>query len=114
MKQKTLEFLEAHQSERPSTFKEDAKWRQENEVWLKWSRSVAMSIVDYLQGNGLSPQEVFDKAKQSDIKASNKEQINKDAWAAFLEMRVAAAEAGIQEMTLEEINAEIQKVRNEI
>ena len=41
MKQKTLDFLEAHKSEQPSTFTEDAKWRQENEVWLKWSRGFA-------------------------------------------------------------------------
>ena len=47
-----------------------------------------------------------------EIKASTKEQINKDAWAAFLEMRAAAAEAGLQDMTLDEINAEIQEARN--
>lgn len=47
-----------------------------------------------------------------EIKASTKEQINKDAWAAFLEMRAAAAEAGLQDMSLDEINAEIQEVRN--
>ena len=47
-----------------------------------------------------------------EIKASTKEQINKDAWAAFLEMRAAAAEAGLQKMTLDEINAEIQETRN--
>ena len=47
-----------------------------------------------------------------EIKASTKEQVNKDAWAAFLEMRAATAEAGLQDMTLEEINAEIQEVRN--
>ena len=47
-----------------------------------------------------------------EIKASTKAQINKDAWAAFLEMRAAAAEAGIQDMSLDEINAEIQEVRN--
>ena len=47
-----------------------------------------------------------------EIKASTKEQINKDACAAFLEMRAAAAEAGIQDMSPEEINAEIQKARN--
>lgn len=47
-----------------------------------------------------------------EIKASTKEQINKDAWAAFLEMRAAAAEAGTQDMSLEEINAEIQEARN--
>jgi len=47
-----------------------------------------------------------------EIKASTKEQINKDAWTAFLEMRAAAAEAGIQDMSLDEINAEIQDARN--
>ena len=47
-----------------------------------------------------------------EIKASTKDQVNKDAWAAFLEMRAAAAEAGIQDMSLDEINAEIQEARN--
>ncbi|MCQ2073552.1 MAG: helix-turn-helix transcriptional regulator [Bacteroidaceae bacterium] len=61
MKQKTLDFLEANQSEMPSTFTEDAKWRQENEVWLRWSRGVAMSIVDYMQENGLSRSDVAAK-----------------------------------------------------
>ena len=48
-----------------------------------------------------------------EIKASNKELINKEAWAAFLEMRDQAAAAGAQDMTLKEINAEIQQARNE-
>ena len=61
MKQKTLQFLEAHQSEHPSTFTEDARWRQENAVWLKWSRGVAMSIVDYMQENALSRADVAEK-----------------------------------------------------
>lgn len=58
MKQKTLEFLEAHQSEKPSTFAEDTKWREENEVWLKWSQSIALSIVDYMQANNLSRSDI--------------------------------------------------------
>ena len=61
MKQKTLDFLEAHKSEQPSTFTEDAKWRQENEVWLKWSRGVALSIVDYMQANSLSRSDIANK-----------------------------------------------------
>ena len=61
MKQKTLEFLEAHQSEKPSTFAEDAKWREENEVWLKWSQSIALSIVDYMQANSLSRTDIAAK-----------------------------------------------------
>ena len=61
MKQKTLDFLEAHKSEQPSTFTEDAKWRQENEVWLKWSRRIALSIVDYMQANSLSRSDIANK-----------------------------------------------------
>lgn len=61
MKQKTLDFLEAHQSERPSTFTEDAKMRQENEVWKKWSRGIAMTIVDYMQTNNLTRSDIAKK-----------------------------------------------------
>lgn len=32
MGKKTLDFLEAHQSAKPSTFIEDAKWRQEHKI----------------------------------------------------------------------------------
>ena len=48
-----------------------------------------------------------------EIKASGKDQINKEAWEAFLEMRTQAAAAGVQDLTLDEINAEIQNARNE-
>lgn len=61
MRRKTLVFLEAHQSDKPSTFVADAKWRQENEVWLKWSRKVALSIVDYMQENGFSRSDIAAK-----------------------------------------------------
>ena len=48
-----------------------------------------------------------------EIKASGREQINKEAWEAFLEMRTQAAAAGVQDLSLDEINAEIQNARNE-
>lgn len=47
-----------------------------------------------------------------EIKASDREQINKEAWEAFLEMRTQAAAAGVQDLTLDEINAEIQNAIN--
>ena len=37
----------------------------------------------------------------------------KEAWEAFLEMKTQAAASGVQDLTLDEINAEIQKARNE-
>ena len=45
-----------------------------------------------------------------EIKASSKRQINQDAWNAFIEMRAQAKEAGAQDMSLDEINAEIQRI----
>ena len=48
-----------------------------------------------------------------EIKASGRDQINKEAWEAFLEMRTQAAAAGVQDLPLDEINAEIQNARNE-
>ena len=54
MKEKTLRFLESNLSSEPSTFAEEAKWRQDNEVWLKWSQGIAMKIIDYMQEHNLS------------------------------------------------------------
>ena len=54
MKEKTLKFLERNLSSKPSTFVEEAKWRHDNEVWLKWSQGIAMKIIDYMQENNLS------------------------------------------------------------
>ena len=48
-----------------------------------------------------------------EIKASTKEQINNDAWNAFMEMRKQAALAGAQDISLDEINAEIKEARDE-
>lgn len=53
MTNKALHFLETHQSDTPSCFTENAQWRKENASWLRWSRQVALAIIDYMQDNGL-------------------------------------------------------------
>lgn len=58
MKSRAVQFLEAHQSGEHSTFEADVQWRRENEAWLKRSRSVALAIIDYMQDNGLSRNDV--------------------------------------------------------
>lgn len=58
MKEKTLKFLEKNLSSKPSSFAEEAQWRQENEVWLKWSQGIAMKIIDYMQEHNLSRAEI--------------------------------------------------------
>ena len=64
MASNALHFLETHKSETPSRFKENAQWRKENASWLKWSRQVALAIIDYMQENGLKR---ADLAKKLDV-----------------------------------------------
>ena len=45
MKQKTFEFLEAHKSDTPSKWREEAEWRRANAFWLRHSQ---MKTVDKL------------------------------------------------------------------
>ena len=51
---RTIDFLKQHESKTPSRFQENAEWRRENREWLKWSRDVDMSLVDYLEPNEIN------------------------------------------------------------
>ncbi len=61
MNEKTLQFLESHLSDKPSRFVEDAKWRQENKAWLKWSCGIALKVIDYMQENNLTRSDIAEK-----------------------------------------------------
>lgn len=54
MKQKTLEFLETHKSETPSTWREDAEWRRNNWTWLQHSQKIAVKILLQMKVLGLT------------------------------------------------------------
>lgn len=51
---RTIDFLKQHESNASSRFQENAAWRHENREWLKWSRDVALSLVDYMETNGIN------------------------------------------------------------
>ena len=61
MKEKTLRFLEAHESHEASSFVDEAKWRQENNAWIRWSQSIALKIVDFMQENNLSRADIAER-----------------------------------------------------
>lgn len=44
-KSKAIQFLEAHQSETPSTWREEAEWRRDNWYWLRHSQKIAVKIL---------------------------------------------------------------------
>ena len=61
MKSKAIKYLEEHQSGEHSTFVDDAKWRQENASWLKQSQRVACTIMEYMQNQHFSRNDVAEK-----------------------------------------------------
>lgn len=54
MKQKTLEYLESHQSETPSQWREEAEWRHDNREWLNYSRRIAVKLLSYMKREHLT------------------------------------------------------------
>ena len=42
---RAIEFLEAHQSSKPSHWRQDAQWRRDNEYWLKYSRYITIQVL---------------------------------------------------------------------
>jgi hypothetical protein len=54
MKQKTLDFLEAHQSETPSKWREEAELRRDNWSWLRHSQKIAVKVLLQMKQIGLT------------------------------------------------------------
>ena len=54
MKKETLEFLEAHQSETPSKWREEAEWRRDNWSWLRHSQKIAVKVLLQMKQEGLT------------------------------------------------------------
>lgn len=51
---RTIELMKQHESKTPSRYQENAEWRRENPEWLKWSRDVALSLIDNMETNGIN------------------------------------------------------------
>ena len=54
MKKKTIEFLEAHQSETPSKWREEAEWRRTNVLWLRHSQKIAVKVLLLMKQENLT------------------------------------------------------------
>ena len=54
MNNQTLEVLEAHQSETPSKWREEAEWRRDNWSWLRHSQKIAVKVLLQMKQEGLT------------------------------------------------------------
>ena len=61
MASKAIKFLEANMSETASRFVEEATWRKENASWLRWSRQLAVTLISYMQDNGMKRADLASK-----------------------------------------------------
>ena len=54
MKKKTQKFLEAHKSDTPSKWREEAEWRRDNWSWLRHSQKIAVKVLLQMKHEGLT------------------------------------------------------------
>lgn len=54
MKQKTLDYLESHQSKTPSKWRDEANWRRENKAWLRHSQRIAVKMLSFMKRENLT------------------------------------------------------------
>ena len=54
MREKALKYLEDHQSETPSKWREEALWRRENSDWLRYSQRIAVLLLLYMKEEQLT------------------------------------------------------------
>ncbi|SRR5574344_336364 len=61
----TVEKLRKHASSTPSKWREEAQFRSENKLWLRYSQMVAMKMLDRMEELGLTQKMLADKMKCS-------------------------------------------------
>lgn len=61
MNPKTLEFLNAHASETPSRWREEAEWRRANASWLRHSQQIAVKVLLQMQELHLTQKELAER-----------------------------------------------------
>ena len=55
---RAIEFLEAHQSSKPSHWRQDAQWRRDNEYWLKYSRYITIQVLRAMEEQSVTQVEL--------------------------------------------------------
>ena len=58
MRQKTLDFLEGHQSFTPTKWREVAEWRRKNRSWLRYSQKIALFLITYMKQGNLTQNDI--------------------------------------------------------
>lgn len=68
---KAIEYLDRHQSATPSKWRENAKWRRDNERWLKYSRAITMKVMRAMDDQSVTQSELAERMGCSQQYVSN-------------------------------------------
>lgn len=60
-REEILSKLNAHGSESPSKWRENAEWRNANKSWLRYSQRIAMMMLDKMEELGLTQKYVAER-----------------------------------------------------
>lgn len=60
-REEILSKLNAHISETPSKWRENAEWRMSNKTWLRYSQRIAMMMLDKMEELGLTQKLVAER-----------------------------------------------------
>ena len=61
MESETIQILKPEETTKQSRFVASATARLENESWLRWSRQVAISLIDYMGTNSINRTELAER-----------------------------------------------------
>lgn len=67
MKQKTLDYLESHQSGTPSKWRDEANWRRENKAWLRHSQRIAIIMLSFMKRENLTQSAMAERMNCSQL-----------------------------------------------
>lgn len=61
METDTLQILEHEKATEPYRFVANATARLENDSWFRWSRQIAISLIGYMETNGINRTELAER-----------------------------------------------------
>lgn len=68
---KATEFLKAHESTTPSHWKENAKWRRDNDFWLRYSRNITLQVLRAMDEQSVTQAQLAERMGCSQQYVSN-------------------------------------------
>lgn len=58
---KIIEYLNSHQSDTPSHWREKAQWRRDNEYWLRYAQFITIQVMKSMDEQGVTQKQLAER-----------------------------------------------------